>query len=109
MTIDATSKRMMKNTAVIFYYARRFHAAEVIDRARSSEGQFCQRDLCDGSHRIRRSITGGKDHQWRVRASLMCGLPNQMSVRIASLARLVPIASASAKGQLCDPLDPDQL
>src|SRR5438270_4979164 len=41
---------------------RRFHAAEVVNRARSSEGQSCQRDLCDGGHGVRGSITGGKDH-----------------------------------------------
>src|SRR6516164_1203751 len=28
----------------------------------SYEGQFCQRDLCDGGHGVRGSITGGKDH-----------------------------------------------
>ena len=29
---------------------------------RSSEGQSCQRHLCDGGHGVRGSITGGKDH-----------------------------------------------
>jgi hypothetical protein len=27
-----------------------------------SEGQSCQRDLCDRDHGVRGSITGGKDH-----------------------------------------------
>jgi len=27
-----------------------------------THGQSCQRDLCDGGHGVRRSITGGKDH-----------------------------------------------
>ena len=36
--------------------------AESDDRARSSEGQSYQRDLCNGGHGVRESITGGKDH-----------------------------------------------
>jgi hypothetical protein len=39
-----------------------FTAAEVVNRARSSEGQSCQRHLCDAGHGVRGSITGGKDH-----------------------------------------------
>jgi len=62
-----------------FSTPRRFHVADVVNRARSSEGQSCQRDLCDGGHGVRRSITGGKDHQWRDRAPLMRALQNQMS------------------------------
>src|SRR6516162_2768432 len=42
-----------------------------VDFTPQSERQFDQRDLCDGGHGVRRSITGGKDHQWRDRASLM--------------------------------------
>jgi hypothetical protein len=42
--------------------SRRFHVTEVDNRDRASEGQFCQRDLCDGGHGVRRSITGRKDH-----------------------------------------------
>ena len=30
-----------------------------VDRPRDN---FCQRDLCDGGHGVRGSITGGKDH-----------------------------------------------
>ena len=45
-----------------FLLRRRFYAAEIVNRARSSEGQSCQRDLCDGGHGVRKSITGGKDH-----------------------------------------------
>src|SRR5438477_12830145 len=37
-----------------------FRAAEVVNRARSSEGQSCQRDPCDGGHGVRGCITGGK-------------------------------------------------
>ena len=62
MTIGATSKRMTRNTAVISITPRRFHAAEVVNHARSSEGQSCQRDLCDGCRGVRKSITGSKDH-----------------------------------------------
>ena len=58
----STSKRMTKNMRPFSITQRRFHAAEVVNRARSSEGQFCQRDPCDGGHGVRRSITGGKDH-----------------------------------------------
>src|SRR4029077_8626037 len=36
--------------------------AEVVNRARSSEGQFCQRDPCDDGQGVRRSITGREDH-----------------------------------------------
>ena len=39
-----------------------------LDRPRDN---FVSVTFCDGGHRIRRSITGGKDHQWRDRASLM--------------------------------------
>src|SRR5438477_7096382 len=38
---------------------RPFHATEVVNRARSSEGQSCQGDLCDGGHGVRGSIRGG--------------------------------------------------
>src|SRR6516225_7632014 len=93
MTIDATSKLMTKNAAVIFYYAASISRRRSYQSSSIVEGQFCQRDLCDGSHRIRRSITGGKDHQWRDRASLMCGLPNQLSVLIASLRRYAELGS----------------
>jgi putative lipoic acid-binding regulatory protein len=41
MTIYATSKRMTKNIAAIFDYSASISRAEVVNRARSSEGQFC--------------------------------------------------------------------
>ena len=75
MTIDATSKNMAKNTAVIFYCARKFRAAEVINRDRSSEGQSYQLHFRDDGHGIRGSNTGGKDDQRRDRASLMRAMP----------------------------------
>ena len=62
MTIDATSKRMTKNLRSFYITPRRFHAAEVVNQARSSEGQFCQLDLCAGGHGVRQSITGGIDN-----------------------------------------------
>src|SRR5215813_6835130 len=62
---------------------RRFRAAEVVNRDRSSEGQSYQRHLRDGGHGVRGSITGGKDHQRRDRASLMRAMPNR-NVRIGS-------------------------
>src|SRR5215469_10410419 len=40
--------------------ARRVRPAEVVDRARSSEGPSYQRHLRNGGHGVRRSITGGK-------------------------------------------------
>ena len=55
---------------------RKFRAADVVNRDRSSEGQSYQRHLRDRGHRVRGSITGGKDHQWRYRASLMRAMPN---------------------------------
>src|SRR6516225_6735333 len=102
MTIDATSKLMTKNAAVIFYYAASISRRRSYQSSSIVEGQFCQRDVCDGSHRIRRSITGGKDHQWRDRASLMRGLPNQISVLIASLRRYAELGSVRLlKDGLC--------
>src|SRR6516162_1385181 len=62
---------------------RRFRAAEVVNRDRSSEGQSYQRHLRDGGHGVRGSITGGKDHQRRDRASPMRVMPNR-NVRIGS-------------------------
>ena len=44
------------------FLLRRFHTTEVVNRARSSEGQSCHRHLCDGGHGVRRSIAGRKDH-----------------------------------------------
>src|SRR6516162_4189092 len=66
---------------------RKFRAAEVINRDRSSEGQSYQRHFSDDGHGVRGSITGGKDDQRRDRASLMRAMPNR-NVRIGSWAAL---------------------
>ena len=62
MTIGAISKRITKNLRSFSIAPRRFRAAEVVNRARSSERQSYQRHLRDGGHGARGSITGGKDH-----------------------------------------------
>ena len=54
---------------------RKFRAAEVINRDRSSEGQSYQRHFRDDGHGVRGSIPGGKDDQRRDRASLMRAMP----------------------------------
>ena len=61
MTIDATSKRMTKTTAVIFYCAASISRPQKLS-IELEEEQFCQCSLCDGGDGVRRGITGRKDH-----------------------------------------------